>query len=105
MMHKAGVTTITDVKALKRDKIICATFNAGAALCNLAVDFSYEGRHEVSMTFGSPRGHLPIVFDEPNDFQAPIRDFLRAVQAGEPGNGLEAIAANRACLAIEEAAA
>ncbi len=105
MMHKAGAMTITDVKALKRGQIVAASFNAGAALCNLTVDFSYEGRHEVNMTFGNAGGHLPIWFDEPNDFREPIRDFLADVKAGRPGNGREALAANRACLAIEEAAA
>jgi predicted dehydrogenase len=94
----------TDILAIRRGALVCSTFHLGPAICSLTVDFSYEGRHEVNMTFGSGRGYLPVTFDEPNDFREPIRDFLRAAQAGEPGNGLEALQANRVCLAIEEAA-
>ncbi len=103
MMQRYSVAP-TDILAIRKGALICSTFHLGPAVCSLTVDFSYEGRHEVNMTFGSAKGHLPITFDEPNDFRAPIHAFLEDVKAGRPGNGLEALQANRACLAIEEAA-
>ena len=67
---------------------------------DLWVDFESEGTHRATLVTED----LIIKFDEPNDFRAPIRDFLEDVKAGRPGNGLEAIAANRVCLQIEKAA-
>lgn len=103
MLRIAG-QPVTDIKATRKGLIVDATFGIGRALGHLLVDFSYEGRHEVNMVFGSARGHLPVWFDEPNDFRASVRDFLQSWRDGAPGNGLEALAANRACLAIERAA-
>jgi len=103
MMQRYNVAP-TDILAIRKPDMICATFHLGPAICSLTVDFSYEGRHEVNLTYGSDKGYLPTTFDEPNDFRASIRAFLEDIKAGRPGNGMEAIAANRACLAIEEAA-
>jgi predicted dehydrogenase len=67
---------------------------------DLWLDFESSGDHRT--TLASTDGI--VEFDEPNDFRAPIHEFLEDVKAGRPGNGLEAIAANRVCLQIEEAA-
>ena len=85
-------------------EIISAVFWIGSTLCSLTVDFTAaNAAHHVEMSWSEATGHQVAWFDEPNDFRAPISDFLSNVVAHQAGNGLEALAANRACLAIERA--
>jgi predicted dehydrogenase len=90
----------THIWATRNYRSIFAHMLFSGASLDLWVDFESEGTHRVVLA----NENQIIKFDEPNDFRAPIHEFLEDVKAGRPGNGLEAIAANRVCLQIEEAA-
>lgn len=93
----------TNIRAHRLPSIVTTCFwigEPGLYLCSLIVDFSFEGEHVVQINSDGKQ----LVIDEPQDFKASIRNFLQTIQSGRQGNGREALAANRACLAIEEAA-
>lgn len=101
LMNRWGVAKIGKPVASSHPRATAASFWLGEiVLASLAVDFSYEGEHVVRLQAAGQQ----VTVDEPQDFVEPIREFIGAAGRGEPGNGMEAIFANRACLQIEGAA-
>ena len=66
--------------------------------------FGYEGRHRVWLTAWDEHGPHVVLdqTDEPYDKLADIRQFIADVGNGNPGNGADAIRANRICIEMSQ---
>ncbi len=73
------------------------------AIGRLTVNFGFEGGHRTGLSLFGERGFDSYMHSEASDFGPSIRAFLADIEAGRRGNGIEAMQANRAALAIEEA--
>ena len=75
-------------------------FVLGQTLCRVTCNFGFNGEHRVWIRAWTADGPVDLLdqTDEPYDKLADIRQFIADVENGNPGNGADAIRANRICI-------
>ena len=79
-------------------------FIRGEMLIRITCDFGFIGPHRVSIIAHTAMGQASIFreMDEDYDKTSDIRQFIADVESGQPGNGADAIRANRICIQMSQ---
>ena len=99
-MPVRGVTAVFDIRQDGPPIFQSGHFTIGSVAVRVTANFTFDGPHRAWAMAYQPSGPILLLdqTDEPYDKLADIRQFIADVEHDNPGNGADAIRANRICI-------